>query len=102
MSSVSTGPARRHSVSKRYINGQMVEVADHNTQAVLRQLHRSGDPEMQLEIRIREHNSWVYWSVCQPNPRIPGVEDRLVGGSAGTWQEAFEQANEARQAELTR
>jgi hypothetical protein len=55
-----------------------------------------------LEIRIREQSGFVYWTVCQHNPRIPGVEDSLVGGSAATWQEAFEQAEEARQAELTR
>jgi hypothetical protein len=55
-----------------------------------------------MEIRISEHNGFIYWAVCQHNPRIPGVEDRLVGGSAATWQEAFEQANEAREAELAR
>ena len=57
---------------------------------------------MSLEIRISEQAGFVYWSVCQSNPRIPHVEDSLVGGSAGTWPEAFEQANEARQAELKR
>ena len=52
-----------------------------------------------LEIRIREQSGFIYWAVVQDNPRVPHVEDRLVGGSAATWQEAFEQADEGRHIE---
>jgi hypothetical protein len=58
---------------------------------------------MPLEIRLTERpNGTVWWSVSKSNPRIPNLEDRLVGGWAETFPAAFEQANAARIAELDR